>query len=159
MSIAKVLFVVAALAVSTQGLAQGQVFHEVHHPHGRLNPNNQGSSSYSGTVIHIPSQKWINYHGALAWNDRGATGISENARSERAARREALRKCGARDCRIAAWARNGCLAAAFDGIGSGVGAEGTKEAAEEEAMRNCQANGSTTCRINYSHCNHPVRIR
>lgn len=159
------LWVSALLALPMYASAQG---HNSAEHHRQWNPQHSGydggGSSYQGRIIHIPNQEWINYHGALAWNETSARGVSQNARSERAARKEALDKCnavsnGANDCKIAAFTTNGCLASAIDDNSTTVGAAPTKEAAEARAMRHCQANGSTSCRVTYSHCNHPVRIR
>ena len=121
------------------------------------NPN--CSSGSRGT----PPSKKIIYHdvkvpskfAALAYSQKAghlAGSLNQNSLAE--AQREAVKKCrqGSRNtpCKAIAWVRNGCIAAAEGKINNkfvvidGAGPQGT---AEQTALQNCRAGGTTECRV------------
>lgn len=85
--------------------------------------SNSGSYSDSYSIpkqvpIRIPSK-----YGAIAMNDR-AFATSYNAKSERAAKKEALSKCNKNEkvkCKVYFTVRNGCFSGAFGHYDNGLG--------------------------------------
>lgn len=103
---------------------------------------------------------WQDRYGAVAESDStSAAGSAQNMSTARAAQKKAMSECGAKDCRIRMQVRNGCLASAWGGGVSGFVSRGNLQAAEADAISNCQRKGGADCKIQYSACSLPVRIR
>ena len=114
--------------------------------------SNRGSVQNDSKVVNInvPSK-----YGAWATNLKtGISGGALNQNSRAAAEKEAIKTCekGGRNapCVVAAWVRNGCIAAAQgkEGKQSRIFSGTTKPGrAEAEALRKCQAAGVPQCKI------------
>lgn len=110
-------------------------------------------SSYRGPI-------WQDRFGAIATSSTTtAGGVAANMSTARAARKKAISDCGASDCKISMETRNGCLAAAWGGGIAGYGRDADLRSAEAAALESCKSGGGTDCKIDYSACSLPVRIR
>ena len=116
---------------------------------GRPQSSNNGSAQSQPRVVNIdvPSK-----YGAWAVNSKtGIAGGALEMDSLAAAKREAIKTCerGGKNkpCKVLAWVRNGCIAVAQGKDGTLF--FGTKNTGntEEEALRKCQASGSSQCSI------------
>lgn len=102
---------------------------------------------------------WQDRYGAIASDSKtGSIGWFSNAKSKREAVKAAIEDCGGGGCEIKAQGRNTCLASAWGGGISGYGAAAKLQLAEKQALENCM-NGGSECKITYSACSLPVRIR
>lgn len=120
---------------------------------GGSDGDSSSASTYTGPI-------WQDRFGAIAESESTpAAGVAQNSNSKRAAREEALQDCGKSDCKITHEVRNSCIAIAW---GGGVGGYATKadlHAAEAVAIDSCKGAGGGGCKIQYSACSLPVRIR
>ena len=100
------------------------------------------------------------FYGSIAFSQLTggghALGIAWNEQGREAARRSALEECrrqgGGDGCHEAGWFQNGCGAIAIgDGSGYGTGGGETSEAAESDALSNCQT-ANRDCRVEASRC-------
>lgn len=102
---------------------------------------------------------WEDRYGAIAVDfENPQTGASENQKSERAAKRLALKKCGSPRCEIVSFVRNNCLAAAYGDGWLGYGSNPDIELAKKQAVNNCENKGGG-CKIEYASCSLPVRVK
>ena len=101
---------------------------------------------------------WQDRFGAFAVDPTtGSYGYASGISSKKGAFKAAIADCGGGGCAVTSWVRNGCLAAASGGISSYVARADLKQA-EAAALERCSRNG-VACRIEYSACSLPVRIR
>ncbi len=146
----------SALAFTGDAFAQSDEHHRQWNPSHPGYDGNRGGTSNAPTVIR---EVWRNHYGAIAADSaEGRGGFAEDQPSARAARREALRQCGTRNCKIVAQSTNGCLAHAYGGGANAYGGGNTAEEAAQDAINICLAAGINTCQIQYLHCNYPVRL-
>lgn len=121
-------------------------------------PGMPGSYNASGS---IPAVKWADRWGAIAYDDAtGDAGTIEGQESKDKAEREALQICsktGSRDCKIIFAFHNQCAAVAFGGGGMAHAGAGTQKEAEQLAIRTC--GHGDACKIVYSKCSMPERIK
>lgn len=145
------------LFLSNAALAQQPAGAAIQEIHRRSNPSHPG---YDGDTAPVqPREVWQNKYGALAADfEAGRSGTSEDEDSIQAARRNALQRCGTRNCKIVGSITNGCLAVVHGNGITGIGGGETARQAVSEAMRKCQSDGRS-CEVQYSHCNFPVLIR
>ena len=119
---------------------------------GRPQSSNNGYAQSQPRVVNInvPSK-----YGAWATNNKtGVSGGAIDMDSRAAAEKAAIKNCeqGGRNapCKVAVWVRNGCIAVAQGKSGKKWTAfPSAKEPglAEAEALRQCQATGSSQCSI------------
>lgn len=154
------VFLLCTVGFAYPAFAQQQAGPVIDDIHRRNNPNHPGYVGNNAAAPVVPREVWRSKYGALAADyTTGRFGISEDANSISAARREALRQCGdSKNCKIVGSVANGCLAMAYGGGGSAIGVGELMNHAAQDAMRKCQSDGSS-CEIHYAHCNNPVRIR
>ncbi|MBS0215811.1 MAG: DUF4189 domain-containing protein [Proteobacteria bacterium] len=103
---------------------------------------------------------WQDRFGAIASDSKtGSIGWASNARSKKEAHKAAVEDCGGGGCQVKADGRNTCLAEAWGGGVSGYGTGINLQRAEEDALSNCKSGGGSACKIDYSACSLPVRVR
>lgn len=112
----------------------------------------QETPSYTGPL-------WQDRYGAVASGNTGAGGVAENMSSARAARKKALHDCGQKGCKVNFEVRNACLVQAWGGGVSGFAGRPDLHEASESAVETCRNAGGVDCKIIYSACSLPVRIR
>lgn len=129
--------------------------------HRRFNPQHPGHERNRVTTPqqHRPTEVWENKYGALAYDaPTSSVWASEDQPSLRAARRDALKKCGRKTCEIVTSVVNSCIAAGDNSQRTYFGSGDTQALAIQDVHNLCAADGAT-CTIGYVHCNVPVRIR
>jgi hypothetical protein len=109
-----------------------------------------------------PAPVWSDRWGAIAF-DRGTgqAGTVVDKDSKADANSLAMHDCqinGSPNCEVVLTYYNACAAIAMGGGGSGMSNNATLEGAKSSAMRLCNED-SSTCKIVYSGCSLPRRIR
>lgn len=116
---------------------------------------NQGGR---GNSVPAYTEIWEDRYGALAI-DRTSGNLYpiENESSRRRAIRASLKNCGNNSCFLAVDVRNGCIASSW---GGGYFSHGgvDKASVEEEAMGKCRSEYDS-CKLKYSGCSLPVRVK
>ena len=146
------------------GMAAGvyaQSAAEIGAMHNNCNhPNYQGDRSRCGGGNRAPAAEvWEDRYGSLALDpDTGNLYPVENETSKRRAIGVARKNCGRKDCILTFNVRNACIAASWGG-GVYYSRGGlNKQSAEASATAACQEN-SSVCRLKYSGCSLPVRVK
>ena len=122
-------------------------------------PAEASANRGGGSSRPVYTEVWEDRYGALAVDfENPKTGASENQKSERAAKRLALKKCGSSRCEIVNFVRNNCLAAAYGEGWLGYGSNPDIELAKKKALNNCENKGGK-CKIEYASCSLPVRVK
>ncbi|WP_414650171.1 DUF4189 domain-containing protein [Dyella sp.] len=88
--------------------------------------------------------------------------LSTEMPSRKAAEKSAVADCqnqGGKRCESRAWYRNGCGSMAAGNRNYSVNTAQTLDEAKAISLRNCTAQGDNTCKIFYSNCASPQRIR
>ena len=103
---------------------------------------------------------WQDRFGAFAVDSTtGSYGYASGVSNKKAAFKAAIDDCGGGGCEVVSWARNGCLVAVSGGSSSYAVRADLKQA-ETAAMDRCSKNGAdSACKIIYSACSLPVRVR
>jgi len=118
--------------------------------------------SSSGTSQE-PAGVWEDRYGAIATDDvDGFVGTANNARSKREAERTALADCqskGGTHCGSRTWYRNGCGAMAVGEKQAGFSTASSLEEAKESSLKTCSEKGDSTCKVFYTDCAFPQRVR
>jgi hypothetical protein len=129
-------------------------------------PDADGMPGYNASGYnappHQPAPVWNDRWGAIAF-DRGTgqAGTVVDKDSKRDAVNSAMHDCqinGSPNCEVVLTYYNACAAIAMGGGGSGMSNNATLEGAKNGAMRTCSED-STTCKIVYSGCSLPRRIK
>lgn len=153
------LFFTWAVISSPVSFAQSHNSAEHHRQWNPQHAGYDGNQTHSGSIIHIPNEVWENKYGAIAHDGQtGVVATVEDKSSLRAARREALRLCGGRGCKIVATATNACLAAGDAPHRIYVGSGLTLDEAVQKLHERCASEGNV-CNVGYAYCNTPIRIR
>lgn len=110
----------------------------------------------------VPSPQWQTRWGAVAAGS-GGFGASVNMPSKRKATKEALRSCkksgGGDKCVVMVSYYNQCAAVAWgDGSYSASARAGRIELAQQLALKAC-GEQTSGCKVFYSECSYPARIR
>ena len=124
-----------------------------------VSPAEANANRGGGSSRPVHTEIWEDRYGAIAVDfENPKTGASENQKSERAAKRLALKKCGSSRCEIVNFVRNNCLAAAYGEGWLGYGSNPDIELAKKKALNNCENKGGK-CKIEYASCSLPVRVK
>jgi len=108
----------------------------------------------------LPPQQWERRWGAIATG--GALGVATDKLSEQEARKTAMNNCaanGGAHCKIDAVYDNQCAVIVLGVNGYNTPNAATLEKATGLGMKTCRDAGSPDCRVVYSDCSLPVRIR
>lgn len=110
-----------------------------------------------------PTPVWANRWGAVADDGAGTFGMSDNERSKKKAERAAVTQCKDRnggDCEVYMTYTNQCIAIAASEVKSNTARAPDEESAKQDSMAGCmKGNNGKGCRIYYSACSLPARIR
>ncbi|RMH87409.1 DUF4189 domain-containing protein [Lysobacter pythonis] len=118
------------------------------------------NSGGKGNPAPVYTEVWGNRFGAIAVDyDKAKSGFSEGEKSQRVAERMALQQCGTRNCKVVSWVKNGCQAAVYGNEWATYGINIDVQVAEEEAMNKCARRGVGVCKVEYSGCSLPVRVK
>lgn len=104
---------------------------------------------------------WETRWGAFAFGSDGEVGVAAEKRSERSARRSAVADCkkrGGVECEAVFTYKNQCAAIATGKVKSTSQGAPTEDEAKALALQGCEEGGSR-CRIYYSGCSPPERVR
>lgn len=131
------------------------------------NPNSPYYQSDSGPSVapSAPSVRWADRWGAIAMDtarDSVGIGVAEMMTSERRAKNTAIRDCqrkGGKQCELALSFYNQCGVLVWAESGYNTMRAGTAEQAAKMGMEKCKGDGLKDCKIYYSGCSYPVRIR
>jgi hypothetical protein len=107
-----------------------------------------------------PGPQWSTRWGAIA-TANGAFGTANNLSSARKAEKAALKQCkanGGKDCRVTLSFGNQCAALAWGSTVNSTKPAGDLSQAEANAMASCNA-ATQNCKVFYSACSYPQRIR
>lgn len=109
-----------------------------------------------------PGPQWKTQWASIAFGNNGL-GVSTNMSSKRQAEKAALAQCremGGTGCYINLTTYNQCVAVAGGGHTAPTAGAADQETAESMVMDDCRKDmKNTNCRIYYSACSYPVRIR
>jgi Domain of unknown function (DUF4189) len=110
----------------------------------------------------LPPPQWESRWGAVAADvPGGAVGASTDMPSRQAAEQGAMADCeaqGSRNCVIETWYSNGCAAMVISDETHTTNNAATLDEAIQKGMRMC-SQVAANCRVYYSACSLPVRIR
>lgn len=114
-----------------------------------------------------PQPVWENRWGAIAYDPvTGKVGTSSDMSSKRKAVKAALDHCqskGGMSCEIQIDYGNQCATIVYGGAGEIVEVAASSAAstgeAEDRSLRNCKKAAGVECKVFYSGCSYPVRIR
>lgn len=124
-----------------------------------VSPAEAAANRGSGTSRPAYTEVWEDRYGAIAVDPKSGTmGAAEGASSRRRAINEALKLCGNSGCVAMAHVRNGCLASAWGGRTGYYKFAEDIQTAENKAIQACWGEFSD-CRLTYSYCSLPVRVR
>lgn len=132
--------------------------------YGKCYAPNDPDRFYRGSEVDRPAYTgslWQDRYGAFAVDSAtGSYGYSASASSKKAAFKAAIDDCGGGGCKVVTWVRNGCLAVASGTTSSYVIRADLKQA-EAGAIERCSKNDvdGAACKIIYSACSLPVRVR
>jgi hypothetical protein len=125
--------------------------------------NSAEGSGDRSSLPSLPPAEWADSWGAMAMDDsNGVAGIVTDLSSKRTAKKAAIQECRSRggvDCTIARTYKNQCLVVVASSKKSQIVNAATINRATELAMRDCENDGSTDCRIYYSGCSIAKRVR
>lgn len=134
---------------------------------GCIPPNQPNSPYYNANDAAVaapePDWQWSDRWGAIAIDEgTAAAGTVEGQTSKSAATSEVLRQCeslGGTNCKVIMVFVNQCGAASQSQIDGRVFtvSRKTKQESEDSAIANC--GGRNSCKIVYSQCSPPVRVR
>jgi Domain of unknown function (DUF4189) len=116
---------------------------------------------YGSTTPPDPGPSWSSRWSAIATASGGILGVAENSSSRRKAEKAAMKQCKAKkgqDCSISLSFGNQCGALAWGDTLSYSIAAVELAAAEVQALQNCSKR-TQNCRVFYSACSYPQRIR
>jgi len=120
--------------------------------------NNQGNSSVNSG----DGQVWVDgWQAAATDSSKGVLGTATRMLTEGAATSAAIEDCqskGGVTCVVNLSYRNGCIAMSTGASKIRFYGASTKDKAERQAMDACEAN-DTSCKIYYSECSAPKRVR
>jgi len=110
-----------------------------------------------------PSPQWEDRWGAIATDEPhgilgSATGMSSRDQAERTALADCRAKGGS-PCKLETWYSNGCAVLVVGDKGYNTNSEASLDATIQSGMKTCGADGDTGCRVYYSACSPPVRVR
>lgn len=126
---------------------------------GCFSPTDDSRFGQSSSAPAYTGPLWQDRYGAIALDSAtGSIGWTSGAKSKKEAYRAAIADCGGGGCKIQAEGRNTCLAAAWGGAG-GFAADSNQQKAETIALNNCKEFGGKNCKVQYSACSLPVRVR
>ncbi|WP_431123614.1 DUF4189 domain-containing protein [Variovorax paradoxus] len=110
-----------------------------------------------------PPQQWERRWGAIATDiPKGIVEAITDKSSKREAEQAAMANCAAKSgspCKLEIAYDNECVAMAAGSRAIGINTGDTKNAAIQRAMRSCNSVSTPDCRIYYSACSLPVRVR
>lgn len=120
-----------------------------------------GGSDSSDSVSEYKAPIWQDRYGAIAVDVvTGSYGWASGAKSKREAFKAAISDCGGGGCKVQADGRNTCLATAWGGGIRSYAAGASLEQVETAVLEKCNKNGTgAACKLDYSACSLPVRIR
>ena len=122
--------------------------------------NQMQAASAGAATPRYTGPLWQDRFGAIAVDGAtGSVGWSSAATSKRNAQKSAIEDCGGEGCKIRIEARNTCLAVAWGGGISGFGRDVDLHVVESTALDSCKKGGGSNCKLVYSACSLPVRIR
>jgi Domain of unknown function (DUF4189) len=107
-----------------------------------------------------PGPKWASRWGAIA-TGKGAFGTANNLSSARKAKKAALKQCkenGGQNCKISISFGNQCAALAWSASWIDAAAATDVQQAEAKAIKEC-SDLTEVCKIYYSACSYPERVR
>ncbi|WP_082124390.1 DUF4189 domain-containing protein [Lysobacter capsici] len=113
----------------------------------------------------VPAQKWADRWGAIAMDtarDSVGIGVAEMMTSERKAKSTAMQDCqkkGGKQCKVALSFYNQCGVLVWAESGYNTMRAGTVEQATKMGMEKCSSDGLKDCKVYYSSCSYPVRVR
>lgn len=128
-------------------------------------PNAPGMPDYRRNIQprYPDNPVWEDRWGAIADDSNtGEAGMIENQKSEEKAISMALELCranGSQDCKIILSYRDLCGAVAWGGGQLGYASEATLDSAKVSALGECEKRSKSACKIFYSGCSLPVRVR
>ncbi|MGJ7491923.1 DUF4189 domain-containing protein [Variovorax sp. ZT4R33] len=133
-------------------------------PYGSGNGLNVcGPSNRQQSAPQPPAPQWESRWGAIATDaPKGVIGATVDKPSKREASQAAVSDCqqqGGVNCRIDVAYDNQCAVLVVGVNGYNTPNAATVEKATELGMKTCREAGSTDCRVLYSACSLPVRIR
>jgi hypothetical protein len=131
-------------------------------PIGGGNAGWVGCSPVPGsTVAPNPGPAWSTRWGAIATANGGIVGVAEHSSSRKKAEKAAMKQCKAkrgRDCSISLSFGNQCGALAWGDTALYSTASGERASAETLALQKCSEH-TQSCKVFYSACSYPERIR
>lgn len=123
--------------------------------------NNSSSDSRAQPAERLA--RWTNRWGAIVIDSNtGLDGLVTDYSSKSAAVKAAMNACvslGGRQCKVEQVYSNGCAAVAWGSNSHGTTSADTEAQAQALAMQACTEGGTQGCKIAYSACSLPVRIR
>jgi hypothetical protein len=133
-------------------------------------PDNSNSPYYqpgSGepNTPNVPTAKWAHRWGAIAMDtarNSVGIGVAEMMSSERKAKAAALHDCrskGGRQCELQLTYHDQCGVLVWAAVGHNTMRAGTIEEATKMALDKCARDGLKDCKVYYSSCSYPVRVR
>jgi Domain of unknown function (DUF4189) len=109
--------------------------------------------------------QWATRWGAIAIDpnaSKGGVGVASDMKSQRAAEKAAMKQCrnkgGGKTCRVQTAYDNQCGVIAWGDTYYSTANGDTIDSASELGLREC-GKETSNCRIYYSNCSYPVRIR
>ncbi|RYF58706.1 MAG: DUF4189 domain-containing protein [Cytophagaceae bacterium] len=110
-----------------------------------------------------PPEQWERRWGAITTDAvKGVIGVTVDQRSEGEASQAAVADCkrqGGVNCRIDVTYDNQCAVLVVGANGYNTPNAATRARATELGMKTCRDSGSPDCRVLYSACSLPVRVR
>lgn len=131
-------------------------------------PPDQSNSPYyqqNGGASSGPREEWAHRWGAIAMDtSRNSVGIgvAEMMSSERKAKTTALQDCrskGGKQCELQLTYHDQCGVLVWAAVGHNTMRAGTVEEAEKMALDKCAQDGLKDCKVYYSSCSYPERLR
>lgn len=161
--LATILLLISVVAKG-QGCPNGSVALPTGACGSQADANEMRQSDYDARVAErmrdLNAPRWEDRYGAIASDVKtGSIGWVSASRSKREARKAAIEDCGGGGCKVVMEGRNTCLAAAWGGGAAGYAGAVGLENAELSALGTCKKTGGTDCKITYSACSLPVRVR
>lgn len=137
----------------------------------QLPPSDPSSSQYHS--VYLPSLgqgdtdqagvKWEDRWGAIADDGNGTYGIVVDMSSKRLAQKAAISECkrrGGTKCTVGLAYYNQCAVVIAGTTGSDLAHAPTEDEAKSLGIKNCEAkDGQGACRIYYSGCSLPARVK
>lgn len=166
----RILFLIALLVVGVPAVAQCPAGIPAGNNPLCIPPDNPNSPYYQpdsggSSTPNVPVAKWAHRWGAIAMDtSRNSVGIgvAEMMSSERKAKATAIQDCrskGGKQCELQLTYHDQCGVLVWAAVGHNTMRAGTVEEATKMALEKCDRDGLTDCRLYYSSCSYPVRIR